>query len=208
MCRGSILLGVSTILLEIVFTTTYPEYAVEGFKVDAVDYLLKPFGYEDFLKAANKVNELCTLQKMASDLRNDDCSSYDDCLFVKSDYKMFRVPISSIRYVESMSEYVRIYTDDSAKPIVSLLSMKKVEEALPKSNFMRVHRSYVVNLNKIKEISRMRIVFDNNVFIPIGDIYKDKFFEYVEERFQFLSTPPSLTLFAPPPLLLTQQRRS
>ena len=167
---------------KIVFTTAYPEYAVEGFRVDAVDYILKPFGFDEFLRAANKVNELCTLQRIASKSEGE-MSLDSDSIFVKSDYRVLRVPVNSIRFIESMSEYVRIFVENEPKPIVTLLSMKKVEEVLPKNIFMRVHRSYIVNLRKIKEVSRMRIVYDNNVFIPIGDMYKDNFFEYIDSHF-------------------------
>ena len=96
---------------------------------------------------------------------------------------MLRVPIGSIKYIESMSEYVRIFVEDNPKPIVSLLSMKKIEECLPAETFMRVHRSYLVNLNKVKEVSKMRIVYDSNVYVPIGDMYKDTFFEYIDKYF-------------------------
>lgn len=167
---------------KIVFTTAYSEYAIEGFRVDAVDYILKPFGFDEFLRAANKVNELCILERMASK-REEEMGVDSDCLFVKSDYRVLRVPISSIRFIESMSEYIRIFVENEPKPIVTLLSMKKVEEVLPKNVFMRVHRSYIVNLSKVKEVSRMRIVYDKNVFIPIGDMYKDNFFEYIDNHF-------------------------
>lgn len=165
----------------VVFTTAYSEYAIDGFKVSAIDYLLKPIGFEDFLKAANKVYEIYTLRKNAtlSQLQPEDTASCDS-LFVKSDYKMLRVPIDSIKYVESMSEYVRIFVEDNPKPIISLLSMKKLEDSLPANSFMRVHRSYLVNLNKVKEVAKMRIVYDGNVYVPIGDMYKDRFFEYID----------------------------
>lgn len=168
---------------KVVFTTAYSEHAVEGFKVDAVDYILKPFGFDEFLRAASKVNNLCAMENAARcsrEVRDDGC---DESLFVKSDYRVLRVPIRSIRYVESMSEYVRIFVEGESKPIVSLLSMKKVEDSLPKEHFMRVHRSYIVNLHKVNEVSRMRIVYDGNVFVPIGDMYKEKFFEYIEEHY-------------------------
>lgn len=167
----------------VVFTTAHSEYAVEGFKVDAVDYLLKPIGFDDFLRAAGKVKEMFILknpQKCAETMVE---TKSGDSLFVKSDYRIIRVPVDTIMYVESMSEYVRIFVEGQAKPIISLLSMKKVEEALPSDTFMRVHRSYLVNLCKIKEISKMRIVYDNNVYIPIGDMYKTVFFDYVEKHF-------------------------
>ena len=82
-----------------------------------------------------------------------------------------------------MSEYVRIFVEDSAKPIVSLLSMKKIEESLPAGDFMRVHRSYLINLNKVKEVSKMRLVYDGGVYVPIGEMYKDAFFEYIDKHF-------------------------
>ena len=170
----------------VVFTTAYPEYAVEGFKVSAVDYLLKPIGFDDFLKAANKVNEMYTLRSGSASLAEPlptDTGVCGDSLFVKSDYRIIRVPFNSIIYVESMSEYVRIFVEDKAKPIVSLLSMKKIEEVLPADVFMRVHRSYVVNLCKIKEVSKMRILYDGDIAVPVGDMYKDAFYDYIDKRF-------------------------
>ena len=166
----------------VVFTTAYSEYAIEGFRLDAVDYLLKPIAFDDFLKSANKLNRFFTLNNPARPLEQGDEASHD-CLYVKSDYRMLRVPVGSIKYIESMSEYVRIFVDDSAKPIVSLLSMKKIEESLPAGMFMRVHRSYLVNLNKVKEVSKMRIVYDGGVYVPIGDMYKEQFFEYIDKYF-------------------------
>ena len=167
----------------VVFTTAYSEYAIEGFKLDAIDYLLKPIAFEDFLKASNKLNRIYSMNNNAQSAIEQGEGVCHDCLFVKSDYRMLRVPISSIKYIESMSEYVRIYVEDSPKPIVSLLSMKKIEESLPAGDFMRVHRSYLVNLNKVKEVSKMRLVYDGGVYVPIGEMYKDAFFEYIDKHF-------------------------
>lgn len=167
----------------VVFTTAYSEYAIEGFKLDAIDYLLKPIAFEDFLKASNKLNRIYSMNNNAQSAVEQGEGVCHDCLFVKSDYRMLRVPISSIKYIESMSEYVRIYVEDSPKPIVSLLSMKKIEESLPAGDFMRVHRSYLVNLNKVKEVSKMRLVYDGGVYVPIGEMYKDAFFEYIDKHF-------------------------
>ena len=177
----------------VVFATAYSEYAIDGFKLDAVDYLLKPIAFEDFLKSANKIRR--AMASLTSATVDDEAESLDvgvcsDSLYVKSDYRMLRVLIDSIVYVESMSEYVRIFVEGNSKPIVSLLSMKKIEEVLPKNSFMRVHRSYLVNLNKIKEISKMRVVYEGNVYVPIGDMYKDNFFDYIEKR--FVGKPRSL----------------
>lgn len=167
----------------VVFTTAYSEYAIDGFKLDAIDYLLKPIAFESFLKAANKLKLIFGINNSAQPAVEQIDAVANDCLYVKSDYRMLRVPINSIKYIESMSEYVRIFVDDSAKPIVSLLSMKKLEDNLPADAFMRVHRSYLVNLHKVKEVSKMRIVYDGDVYVPIGEMYKDKFFEYIDKYF-------------------------
>lgn len=167
----------------VVFTTAYSEYAIEGFKLDAVDYLLKPIAFEDFLKASNKLNRFFSMNNNSQPVVEQSEGVCHDCLYVKSDYRMLRVPISSIKYIESMSEYVRIFVEDSPKPIVSLLSMKKIEENLPTGDFMRVHRSYLINLNKVKEVSKMRLVYDGGVYVPIGEMYKDAFFEYIDKHF-------------------------
>lgn len=167
----------------VVFTTAYSEYAIEGFRLDAVDYLLKPFSFESFMKAVNKVHELYALRHRAQQGYTEEGTVTDDCFFVKSDYRILRIPIADIKYIESMSEYVRIYVEGYTKPIISLISMKKIEEYLPSASFMRVHRSYIVNLKKIMEVSRMRIVYNGDIFVPIGDMYKDRFFEYIDSRF-------------------------
>jgi two-component system, LytTR family, response regulator LytT len=163
----------------IIFTTAYAEYAIEGFKVDAVDYLLKPIGYNDFLKAVNKVKTLIDLKSIQSG--NTENASPDH-IFVKSEYKLVRIELSEIKYIESMHEYVRIHLSNS-KPVMTLVSMKSIEEQLPSESFMRVHRSFVVNLHMVKVIERNRIVFDNNIYIPVGDQYKEAFQQFVEKHF-------------------------
>ena len=160
-----------------VFTTAYSEYAIEGFKVDALDYLLKPFGYSDFLKSANKVKQQYELLTLSNNQLND-----EKHLFVKTEYRVVRLEIDSIIYIESMSEYVRIHTTQD-KPIMSLLSMKVVEERLPASKFMRVHRSYIVNLQKIMEVTKGRLVMEGQVYIPISEQYKDLFNRYMGDNF-------------------------
>lgn len=158
----------------IVFTTAYSEYAIDGFKVEAVDYLLKPFSQTDLLSAADKVKrriEAATAQQVAP----------ADFIFVKSDFHTNKVRIDDIVYIEGMSEYVKIFTESNPKPLMPLLSMRKLEETLPQNKFMRVHRSYIVNLDKITDISRQRIVFGNTL-IPIGDNYKDRFNDYINSR--------------------------
>lgn len=163
----------------VVFTTAYTEYAVEGYKVDAVDYLLKPIGMEDFKRAAYKVKKQYDLINTVSQSGVDE----DDALFLKTEYKVVRIEIKDIRYVEGMSEYLRIYMEGQAKPVIVLLSMKKMEERLPSSSFMRIHRSYIINLKKIREVNKNRVIMDTDTYLPIGDIYKESFNNYLNTKF-------------------------
>jgi len=162
----------------VVFTTAYSEYAVEGFKVDAIDYLLKPFGMDDFMRAANKVRKQHELL-MVDGKQSDN----DGAIFVKSDYKTVRIDIGSIRYIEGMSEYLRIYLADRNKPIIALLAMKKMEERLPSSMFMRIHRSYIVNLKMIKEVSKTRITLNDDTSLPIGEMYRKTLNHYINTKY-------------------------
>ena len=163
---------------KIIFTTAYDEYALEGFKVDAIDYLLKPIGYPDFLKAANKAKEWFDLKNN----KQDTVDSNDEFLFIKSEYRILRIDYNNIKYIEGMKEYVRIHTTNE-KPVMSLMSLKKLSEQLPKDKFMRVHKSFIVNLKQITTIERSRIIFDEKVYIPVGDQYKEEFQKYVDNYF-------------------------
>ena len=165
----------------VIFTTAYSEYAVDGFKLDAVDYLLKPFEFQDLLKAADKARKQFEykLLEQQSELGNSS-QGRGDSLFVKSDCRVVRIDINNIRYIEGMSEYVRIFVEGENKPVITLASLQKMEERLP-VHFMRVHRSYIVNLRKISEISRLRIIFDKNTYIPVGDNYKERFTEFISK---------------------------
>ena len=162
----------------IVFTTAYSEYAVEGFKVDAVDYLLKPFGLTDFQRAANKVKARYNQQNTAVIAQDE-----EDTLFLKTDYKVIRIEVKDIRYVQSMSEYLKIFLEGRAKPVIVLLSMKKMEERLPENQFMRIHRGYIINLKKIQEVNKNRVIMDEETYLPIGDNYKEAFNSYLESKF-------------------------
>jgi two-component system LytT family response regulator len=163
----------------IVFTTAYSEYAVEGFQVDAADYLLKPITYSNFLKAANKVKNLIQL---TANSQKESIKATASHLFVKSEYKLIRIELDDIKYIESQHEYIKIHLINSA-PVVTQLSMKTIEEQLPTDRFMRVHRSFIVSLKKISVIERNRIVFDGKVYIPVSDQYKEKFQEYIDGNF-------------------------
>ena len=161
----------------IVFTTAYSEYAVEGFKVDAVDYLLKPFGLDDFRRAASRIQErLSAAQKTVVE------ESDDDTIFIKTDYRVVKIAISDIRYIEGMSEYLKIHLESQQKPVVTLLPMKKMEEYLP-PYFMRIHRSYIINLKKIQEVNKNRVIMDADTYLPIGDNYKEAFNNYLNTKF-------------------------
>ena len=157
----------------IVFTTAFGQYAIDGYKVNALDYLLKPISYVDFLQAANKaVQWFELLQQPKEEI---------DSIFVKSEYKLVQIELKNILYVEGLKDYIKIYEEGNSKPILSLMSMKAMEEMLPASRFMRVHRSYIVQKDKIRIIDRGRIVFGKN-YIPVSDSYKQTFQEFLDKR--------------------------
>ena len=164
-----------------VFTTAYSEYAIEGYKANSVGYLLKPYGFDEFEAAAQKVKDVHEIRQQAT---TDVTAQVDDdgTIFVKSDYKIVRIAIENIRYIEAMSEYLRIACDDREKPVIVLLSMKKIEEHLPSNMFMRIHRSFIINLNKICEVKKNHVILDGDVSLPIGDNYKDAFMNYVNSK--------------------------
>ena len=166
----------------VVFTTAYSEYAVEGFKVNAVDYLLKPFGLDDFRRAANRLQERLSAQPAPAAAPADGTAGDDDTIFVKTDYRVVKIAVSDIRYIEGMSEYLKIHLLSQPKPVVTLLSMKKMEEYLPPS-FMRIHRSYIINLKMIQEVNKNRVIMDADTYLPIGDNYKDTFNDYLNTKF-------------------------
>jgi DNA-binding LytR/AlgR family response regulator len=163
---------------KVIFTTAFEKYALEGYKLEIVDYLLKPFSYEEFLTAVQKVQKLLRLEQKAA-VKVD---ANNEFLFLKSDYKIKRINFNDILYIEGLKDYVKVYTQNNAKPLLSLTSLKLLESKLPESKFMRVHRSFIVNLEKIDTIERSRIVFGKE-YIPVSEQYKDKFQEYVSKNF-------------------------
>jgi two-component system LytT family response regulator len=163
---------------QIIFTTAYSEFAIEGFKVDAIDYILKPISYDIFLKAASKAKTWFELNRKEPET----LQTTHDCLFVKSEYKLVRILLSEIKYIESANEYIQIHLINN-EPVTTLIRLKTMEEQLPKDKFMRVHRSFIVNLDQVKIIERNRIIFDKKVFIPIGEQYKDNFQAFIDKTF-------------------------
>ena len=148
------------------------EYAQTAINYNIIRYLLKPISYVDFLQAANKALQWFELVQKPEEI---------DSIFVKSDYKLVQVELKKIMYIEGLKDYIKIYTEDDAKPILSLMSMKAMEELLPSSRFIRVHRSFIVQKDKIRMIDRGRIVFDKT-YIPISDSYKQVFQAFLDER--------------------------
>jgi two-component system, LytTR family, response regulator LytT len=162
----------------VIFTTAFSKYAIEGFKLDIADYLLKPFTYQEFLTSVHKAERMIRSITKPS----EEVLSNNEFLFLKADYKIKRINFQNIIYIEGLKEYVKVYTIHSDKPILSLSSLKILETKLPADKFMRVHRSFIVNLEKIETIDRSRIVFGDK-YIPIGDQYKDKFQEFLDKNF-------------------------
>ena len=150
-----------------VLTTAYSEYAVEGYKVDAVDYLLKPFTLSEFITSAEKLRSRFTLLEAAVKPAQN-----NDFVFFKSDYKIIKIRTADILYIESMSEYLKIFLQDEQMPRVVLMSFAKLLEKLPQDLFIRIHRSYVINLSKVEEVSGGMVLLENGKSLPIGESYR------------------------------------
>ena len=166
----------------IVFTTAHPEFALEGFKLNAIDYLLKPFSYEEFMKATQKVISLVDLVERChaaeSAIAQNEAEAADkEVISVKADYKTQLVKVADIVYLESAGEYVRLHIEGSST-ITTLFRLKNMETTLPADGFLRVHRSYIVNLKRIASYTKGRIFLDNGEYIPLGENYKERFLEY------------------------------
>ncbi len=170
----------------VIFTTAYSEYAVEGFRLDAIDYLLKPFSFNDFSRAAQKAQSVCELIRLKSKVESTaatpvpDGTVEKDCISVRADHKTSLVKYSSIVYLESVGEYVRINLSDGTK-MVTLFRLKNMESALPTDRFMRVHRSYIINLEHVTGYTKGRVFLTNDEYAPIGENYKDTFVKFIEK---------------------------
>lgn len=162
----------------VVFTTAFSQYALEGYKVNAVDYLLKPIDYNDFLNAANKAYRLLGMRKPTQE---KDVEAKGDSIFVKSDYKIIRIKFADIEYIEGLKDYVKIYLENSQRPIFCLTAMHAMQDALPSQTFFRIHRSYIVNMDKVQVLERGQIIFGEKR-IPISDSYKEQVHEYIKKR--------------------------
>ncbi len=183
----------------VIFTTAYSEYAIEGFKLDAVDYLLKPFSFAEFSRSvakANSLHELVMSRRAAlaaesaqgtepHEPQSEALPKDKEYISVKADYKVSLVKIADIVYLESEGEYVRIHLQDGST-ITTLFRLKNMETALPSDSFMRVHRSYIVNLHAIKGFVKGRIFVGETEYVPIGEMYREAFQRYVERNFKNL----------------------
>jgi len=163
---------------KIIFTTAFEEFALESYKVNALDYLVKPISYPEFISAANKAK-----QQISNTPKSTTPTKYnEEYIFVKSDYKLIKIDLKDLIYIEGLKDYVKYYTVNSEKPILSLKSMKSLEEELSSKNFMRVHRSFLVNLKKITTIERNRIIFGEK-YIPVSEKYKENFQKFINADF-------------------------
>lgn len=163
--------------IKIIFTTAFEEFALESYKVNAIDYLIKPISYSEFFSAANKAKQHLLNVSVT------EATSYSyDYIFVKSEYKLIKIDLNDLIYIEGLKDYLKYYTVHSEKPILSLKSMKSLEEELPKNYFMRVHRSFIVNLKKITTIERNRIIFGKK-YIPVSEKYKENFQKFTNSNF-------------------------
>ncbi len=160
----------------VIFVTAFDKYAVDAFRINALDYLLKPVNYSEFMEAANRAMRWFVLAERANSGTIE-----KEYIIVKSEYKLVQIPIDNILYIEGLKDYVKIYLEDTGNYIMSLMSLKTFETGLPPSRFLRVHRSYIVQMSKVRLIERNRIVFGKQ-YIPISDTYKTTFSEYVNKH--------------------------
>ncbi len=167
----------------VIFTTAFSEYAVEGFRVNALDYLKKPINYSEFMESVNKA--LNWFQSQSTETKTNfnviSKTESDEFFYVKSDYKMVQVKFDDVLYIEGLKDYLKIYLDGDQRPILTLLSMKTMEDKLPHPRFMRVHRSYIVQMSKVNNVSKTLISIGKTQ-IPVSDGYRDELQRYVSEH--------------------------
>ncbi len=168
---------------QFIFTTAYPEYALDGFNLNATDYLVKPIAFHRFLKGVTRAREKYELEhKTVINLPQKDLTkakNENNFIFVKSEYENIKINIDSIKYIEGLKDYIKIYSIDSTKAILTLSSFKSILDKLPSSQFIRVHRSYIVNTKYIKALQKTKLVLDDNIRIPIGETYKQEVLNYL-----------------------------
>lgn len=158
---------------QFIFTTAYPQYALEGFNLNATDYLVKPIPFQRFLKAISKAKDKYELEQQSNNFSSVNSSieqEVNDFIFVKAEYENIKIDVNDIKYIQGLKDYIKIYTKDSKKAILTLSNFKEILDKLPKQ-FLRVHRSYIVNISYIKALQKTKVVIDD-MRIPIGETYK------------------------------------
>ncbi|WP_333820575.1 LytR/AlgR family response regulator transcription factor [Ohtaekwangia sp.] len=165
----------------VIFITAYEKYALEGYNLDVVDYLLKPVSFERFLKAVNKAHDKFTAQKHPVVIQPVAAAPVATYLFVNSEYNLVRIDFSDIAYIEGLKDYVKIFLLSSPRPVITRMSMKSLEEKLPADQFVRVHKSFIVSLNKITSIRKGRISL-LKAQIPISEHYKDNLNRFIDPK--------------------------
>lgn len=171
----------------VIFTTAFDQYALEGIKVEAIDYLLKPFDYAEFLCAANKAHKWFTLTKGIEQNHTSEeketplAPEENEFIYVKSEYKQVHIRLSEVLYFEGLKDYVKIWLKTNPKPILTLMSLKSLQEKLSDTDFMRVHRSFIVSLKNIEEIERSQIII-NKRRITVSDQYKSQFLAFIDQH--------------------------
>jgi len=178
----------------VVFTTAYSEYALEGFQVAAVDYLLKPFGFNDFRRAVDRIVQRHQEQeamktllsspeaKAEADGATTSRSRVGETLYIRADHRTQAIAMHDIKYIQAMGEYLRIFLDNNSRPVMTLFSMKRMEETLPADRFMRVHRSFIIGLDRITHVARGKVTLKDGTEVPIGDNYRAVFDEWLSAR--------------------------
>jgi two-component system, LytTR family, response regulator LytT len=165
--------------IKVIFTTAFSEYALEGFKVSALDYLLKPFNYEEFLRAAYKAKDWFEIKQTQEDAH---LVQDDNYIFVRSEYKTIKINLSEVLYFEGLKDYVKIWIEGNPKPVLTIMSLKSLEELLSPTRFMRIHRSYIIALSKIIMVERSQVIINSKIRITIAEQYKEKFQEFISGR--------------------------
>lgn len=171
---------------KVILTTAYPQYALEGYELDVIDYLLKPIAFDRFFKAVQKAQTLLQPAAQATvkpaepvSVQQQQQDFLSDFIFVKTEHKIQKVYLNDILFIEGLKDYISIFTP--AERIITLQNMKKMEDALPAKHFTRVHKSYIVSINKIDSIERSRICIGDKI-IPVGDTYREEFFKIIDGK--------------------------
>lgn len=160
----------------VIFITAYEQFALEGFNLDVVDYLLKPVSFDRFLKAANKAHELFNLKN-----HPQTASDAVEYLFVNSEYNLIKINVKDIVYIEGLKDYIKIFISTATRPIITRMSLKLIEEKLPSDKFIRVHKSYIVSVDKIVSIRKGKISI-NNIQVPISEHYKENLYRFIDPK--------------------------